>query len=230
MLTIIAGVLMAMGDPVKRPRDPWVFRCVLDKRPRMVAIALHESLWVAYDATTCGMYKAWRGDVKFQGAVYDHVHGPQPVARGQTILDEPPSPMWTVKRRGKPVESRVAWKGYRIQNDQVTLLYELTLEDGTVIQAQERIDARQTADDTVELEREFHLEGVPEGVAVITPLHVKQAGGERIRLIGENGDVECEDGSLKFLNVALIPYEPTKLRSVLKLPVEKNLDKKEGGP
>jgi hypothetical protein len=81
LLTLAA--LAVMSGFADRPRDPWVFRCVLDKNPRMVVIALHEHLWVAYDTTTCSLYKAWDGDVKFQGAVYDDIHGPQPETRGE---------------------------------------------------------------------------------------------------------------------------------------------------
>jgi hypothetical protein len=64
------GLPPARPDPlhailVSRPRDPWVFRCVLDRKPRMVTLALAEDLWVAYDATNCGLARAWKGGVKF---------------------------------------------------------------------------------------------------------------------------------------------------------------------
>ena len=43
---------------LKRPRDPWVFRSVLDKQPRIITATLHDELFVAYDARYCGLYKA----------------------------------------------------------------------------------------------------------------------------------------------------------------------------
>ena len=51
----------------KRPMDPWVFRSVLDKKPRMVTAALDDNLFVAYDARACQIYKAWKGGVTFLG-------------------------------------------------------------------------------------------------------------------------------------------------------------------
>ena len=46
-----------------RPNDPFVFRSVMDKRPRMVTIALHDNLWASYSADSCSLYKTWKGGV-----------------------------------------------------------------------------------------------------------------------------------------------------------------------
>ena len=65
-----------------RPHDPWVFRCVLDRRPRMIVAALDRWMWVAYDAATCELYRVWSGGVNFEGSVYTGAHGPQPTTYG----------------------------------------------------------------------------------------------------------------------------------------------------
>ena len=41
-----------------RPNDPWVFRSVLDKQPRMITFALNDNLWVSYSTDSCSLYKA----------------------------------------------------------------------------------------------------------------------------------------------------------------------------
>ncbi|MDA9139561.1 hypothetical protein N9N42_01795 [Flavobacteriaceae bacterium] len=52
------------GSKVERPVDTWVFRSVLDKHPRMITVALHNDLWVAYDAQTAALYKKKHGKVE----------------------------------------------------------------------------------------------------------------------------------------------------------------------
>ena len=52
ILAILTGLMAITPD---RPRDVWVFRSVLDQRARMVTLALHDDLWVAYDATHAGL-------------------------------------------------------------------------------------------------------------------------------------------------------------------------------
>ena len=53
-----------------RPRDPWAFRSVLDKKPRMLTIALDTACYVAYDLANCKIYKVWKGGVLMEGAAY----------------------------------------------------------------------------------------------------------------------------------------------------------------
>ena len=62
------------GEKIVRPNDPWVFRSVLDKQPRMVTFALNDKLWVSYSTDSCSLYKAWAGSVDFTGAVYNMRH------------------------------------------------------------------------------------------------------------------------------------------------------------
>ena len=43
---------------VQRARDPWAFRSVLDRQPRMLTLALNPECYVAYDLAHCVLYKA----------------------------------------------------------------------------------------------------------------------------------------------------------------------------
>jgi cytochrome c len=84
----------------------------------MVTVALSDKLYVAYDATNGGLYKAWSGGVKFDGAVYTTAHGPQPTSLGATYLTGPTDrPVWFVD--GKPTNPR--YRGYRLTGGQVHL-------------------------------------------------------------------------------------------------------------
>ena len=151
------------GEPVPRPRDPWVFRSVLDGRARMVTVALHEELWLAYDATTGRLVKAWKGDVDFQGAVYTTEHGPQPASRGRTWFEDPgDGPTFRVLRGGDDVPVREVFIGYRFARGEVRLGRRLELEDGTAIQIEEQPEFGWGRDLAPTLTRRFLVEGLPE--------------------------------------------------------------------
>ena len=82
----------SIADPSigqNRPMEPWVFRSVLDKKPRMLTLAMNKDLFIAYDTKRGSLYKAWKGDVDLDGAVYTTYHGPQPTS---CLLYTSPSP------------------------------------------------------------------------------------------------------------------------------------------
>jgi cytochrome c len=130
---------LALSHPAQLPpvphraRDPWVFRSVLDQRPRMVTFALCADMWAAYDATTCTLYKAWKGGVHFDGAVYTTVHGPQPTSEGRAYTEGVEGDAWEVFVDDKRVEASVRWKGYTFHDGRCTLNYRCTLPDGHAI-------------------------------------------------------------------------------------------------
>lgn len=140
LLTVIvaAGAVFAENaqptvEAHPRPRDPWVFRCVLDERPRVVVIALSDDLWAAYDTTTCSLYKVWQGGVKFDGAVYTTVHGPQPTSTGRDWLHGPTENQWMLVEPGKRSTPTPRWLGYRFVNGQVTLRYEFIIDSQPIV-------------------------------------------------------------------------------------------------
>lgn len=137
LLLLSKPVFQAPPLPV-RGRDPWVFRCVLDKRPRMVVFALSEQgLWCAYDAQTLSFYKCWQGNVRLTGSVYDTSHGPQPTVQGTEYLRGFDEDNWQVFVGGKGVAAEPRFGGYWMHDGRATLLYHLILPDGRNIQVRE---------------------------------------------------------------------------------------------
>lgn len=142
---IFVSMLFALGSQspaapahvLQRPRDPFVFRCVLDKRVRMVTLALADDLWTSYDTTTCSLYKSWKGGVLFDGAVYTTVHGPTPTTRGADYQKGLDGDVWMARVDDKPIESRVEWRGYRLENGGCVLEYDVVLKDGRVVRVEE---------------------------------------------------------------------------------------------
>jgi cytochrome c len=146
---------------VARPRDPWVFRCVLDRKPRMVTVALSDEMWVAYDATNCGLTKAWKGGVNFDGPVYTTVHGPQPTSVGPSYTEGFEGDVWEANVAGQDVKVRAVWRGYVLNGDHVALQYSIQLPDGRAISVQESPEFVR-AEDLFDTERREELV-LPEG-------------------------------------------------------------------
>jgi hypothetical protein len=142
MKLLLLALALAGAAPQKtagpaRPRDPWVFRSVLDGRARRVTIALSDDMWLAYDATNCGLYKAWKGGVNFDGPVFTTVHGPQPTSRGRSYTEGFDGDVWAANVAGTDVPVKAVWRGYRFNGDHVGLEYEIVLPDGRKVAVQE---------------------------------------------------------------------------------------------
>ena len=150
-----------------RPRDPWVFRSVLDGNARMVTVALHEDLWLAYDAADLSLDKAWSGGVEFQGAVFDGRHGPQPESvAATTYYENPDGETWRVFQGTTQVPITIRYRGYRLQDDTVTLFGSLVLPDGAAIDVEETPEVQATDPDAVTLLRRVRVGPVPPGYRV----------------------------------------------------------------
>ncbi len=132
VLLILVGC--SQPKPKERPNDPWVFRSVLDERPRMVTAALNDEMWVAYDARFGSFYKAWKGGVNFDGAVYTTVHGPQPTSKGYAYYTDTKDDIeWSVIREGKTITPKIQYKGHRLTpENQVIFLIDLVLQDKVI--------------------------------------------------------------------------------------------------
>ena len=86
-LTVLSCSKKDRSINLDRPLDHWVFRSVLDWNPRMITIALSDDLWASYHTETGALYKAWKGSVYFDGAVYTTAHGPQPISIGNSYIE-----------------------------------------------------------------------------------------------------------------------------------------------
>jgi hypothetical protein len=103
---------------------------VLDGRPRAAVVALSDEMWLAYDATTCALAKAWKGGVRFDGAVYTAEHGPQPTSVGPVYLRGADGPHWEVALEDGRRASGATWRGYELVDRRVVLLYDVALPGG----------------------------------------------------------------------------------------------------
>lgn len=180
--------LSPQGVP-PRPRDLWVFRSVLDDRARIVTLALHKDLYVAYDATNCGIYRAWTGGVKFDGAVYTSVHGPQPTTFGNLhingIVDQP---VWSLWSKGAQVPAKVEFKGYRFEGFQAALRYEVKVGKRvvTVSETPECLPGQ-----PLSFERRFEVAGLNKGES----LSLLTATPREFSLKGANPTFQLPPGS-----------------------------------
>lgn len=169
---LVFAVLLSPGiqtqlAPVPAPprgREIWAFRSVLDRKARRLTLALSDNLWVAYDATNCGLYKAWKGGVKFDGAVYTTAHGPQPTSQGLAYtIGETELPVWryVAAAATKPTELRPRFRGYRFEGKKVVLQYEFNVGK-QIVRVEETPEAAER-DGAAVLVRDFVAKGLPSG-------------------------------------------------------------------
>lgn len=126
-----------LPSPGVRGHDPWVFRSVLDQRPRMITLALSKDLWAAYDTENASLYKVWRDGVTFDGAVYTTRHGPQPSTQGLGYVVEEPENPWRVNSNGREYTPDVDYLGHRFGDGHVYLHYRLKFASGGVVEIEE---------------------------------------------------------------------------------------------
>ena len=150
--------LAKAAKPTERPRDPWVFRSVLNEKPRMITIALNDRLWVAYDTQYGSIYKAWYGGVDFNGAVYTTSHGPQPTSQGSSYINGlEDDNVWYLD--GKKIEDEdFSFKGYSLLDNAVVLSYEINNSESGVIKILERPEMVVAKSGSLALKRIFEVQ------------------------------------------------------------------------
>lgn len=168
-LVILFATVCACADgPARRgpgnPDEPWLFRTVLDDRPRVAVAALGDALWAAWDTEACRLFQVWRpgsAGATLTGAVFDGKHGPQPMTDGVVLLREPGGVAWFTEGKKAPVR----YRGHRLgAPGEVTFLYEIKVPGAIVAVAESpRLDGST-------LVRTFRIEGLPEGTSLILSL------------------------------------------------------------
>lgn len=171
-LTILSLVLllaMAGCDSdqkiAERPLDPWVFRSVLDQKPRMLTIALDSACYVAYDLATSTLYKAWKGGVLMEGTAYTDKKNVQPTSWGTPYPTD--TIQWVVEKDGDALRHRLVNKGYYFDKNQVNLKHHMILSTGDTLTLEERPEFIRNSRGEPGLERSFKARGtIPHGITI----------------------------------------------------------------
>ena len=150
-----------------RPHSPWVFRSVLDTLPRMATVALHDDLWVAYHTETGAIYKAWKGGVSLDGAVYTTHHGPQPSSIGRGWFLGKNKEPWRVVKNGQATKPAVQYRGHKFENGGVVFNLELVMADGHIINVSEQPEYVTNKSGLTGFKRVFTTENVPPETQVV---------------------------------------------------------------
>jgi len=156
-------------EPVKiqRPSEVWAFRSVLDKKPRMLTLALDSACYIAYDLAHCSLYKAWKGGVLMEGAAYTNKKNVQPTTWGTAYYDDSlQQSKWIVHFNGNEDSCRIVSKGYLFKDNQIYLKFLLILSTGDTIYIDERPEFMRGETGRPGLERSFKVSNVPDGVIV----------------------------------------------------------------
>lgn len=143
------------------PFETFVFRSVIDGIPRMVTAQLEDDFYVSYNTQMGALYKAWKGIVSMEGAVYDGAHGPQPTAIGDAYIknDKSHNP-WTFQSDTGPIPADINYKGHRVADDTFTLLYSITHpQSNSSVEIAESVTSDRSDSDQLVLKRNFTIEG-----------------------------------------------------------------------
>ncbi len=227
----------------ERAHNPWVFRSVLDEKPRMITLALNDNLWLAYSTQNCAIYKAWKGFVNFDGAVYNTVHGPQPNTIGDGFFVNEFENPWIATKDGKAQELKTQYRGHSFVKGQVVLNYEFMLSDGTKFTVSEKPEYIESESGLKGLERVFNIEGLPAGVQLTLKTNVSSISGSTDKSAEQanfktNGKLsidkitERDAGQITGIDLSgqlvLNPKEATSLKAFfVKTPLIKNANKLE---
>jgi len=144
-----------------RGHNPWVFRSVIDDLPRAITFALGDELWVAYSAQNASLYKAWKGSVDFDGAVYTSAHGPQPSVVGDAYIVNEHEHPWRLKIGDQITELKAKYKGHKMVGEHAEMKYELTTPSNQKVTVTERPEIVLNENGRTGFERTFSVSGLP---------------------------------------------------------------------
>ncbi|MEX2564461.1 MAG: c-type cytochrome [Cyclobacteriaceae bacterium] len=152
---------------IDRPLDPWAFRSVLDKQPRMLTLALDSNMYVAYDLQKGQIYRLWKGGVILEGTVFTNKKNIQPSTWGADYqMKEQLLDAWEFYKGKESIDFDYQFKGYSLNNNQVILKYQFKLPDGRLVDVEEKPEYITNQDDMPGFERVFETQNVPEGIQI----------------------------------------------------------------
>jgi cytochrome c len=171
LLLLIFGSLAAINpskeDKIHRPLDVWAIRSVLDKKPRMLTVALDKDMYVAYDMAQGTLYKVWKGGISMDGAPYTSKKEIQPTTWGADYLtDSTQHFTWTAHRDGKAQVVQMQSRGYLFRKNQIYLQYNLIVAGRDTVSIEERPEFVRNPEGKPGLERIFVTKNVPPNVKI----------------------------------------------------------------
>lgn len=160
----------------ERPMDPWAFRSVLDRKPRMLTLALSPDCYVAYDLQKSQLYKVWKGGVVLEGTVYTNKKNIQPISWGADYIEKDKlANQWKLYHQGVEISDlKLDQKGYTFRNGQIRLHYEIHLDEHRRIKIDETPEFSLDKQGKPVFERLFEVTGILDG--------------DEIRLLSNSGD------------------------------------------
>ncbi len=197
---------------------PFVFRSVLDGKPRMLSIGLSPDKFIAYSTVDGSMYKAWKGLINMDGAVFTGAHGPQPTTVGDMYVVNKHDQPWTLMKEGKMQASSYQYRGHKFVDGAAVLMHSLQ-EQGTqnIFHIDERVSLENT-EKGEELKRSFSTENLKDGYSLLLKTNASSIVDKaqwysdgNLRINGEK-DVEFEGRSFMDLSGTLeISQTPVSL-------------------
>ncbi|MFZ1706026.1 MAG: family 16 glycoside hydrolase [Saprospiraceae bacterium] len=190
-----------------RPLETWAFRSVLDQNPRILTVALHEDLYVAYHVKTGALYKVWKGNVMFDGPVYTTAHGPQPISIGDSyFVNQHRNPWFALDKNGDTITTEFKYKGHRFVKGQVELMYALLNTSWpSPILMYEKIECLHSSTNQPQFERIFTTANVPSGVSIGLKTNVSSiVAQQQIKTDGQwstHSNEEAKKGDISYVNV-----------------------------
>ncbi|BDS06341.1 hypothetical protein NT6N_13810 [Oceaniferula spumae] len=171
---------------IKEAGAPKVLRCVLNGRPRALAIELSGQVAVAYDTWHGGIFTIWEPAasgqfVKLDGAVYTGRHGPQPSTNGKAIFTDK-DPADTQRYHFSDKNASLHYLGHKVgENGIVTLSFAFRDADGKQIAL---IEDSSAAGDNNTLHRQLNVSGLADGqnVTIDFPKGLSWSGVENDRV------------------------------------------------
>ena len=147
-----------------RPRDPWAFRSVLDKQPRMLTLALDSACYAAYDLANCRLYKVWKGGVSLEGAAYTDKKNIQPTSWGTSYSSDIEN-RWSVTKNEKPESFSIVNKGYLFQGDNIVINFQLITSGNDTITINESPEFHANKN-ILSFDRTFTTDNIPDDVKI----------------------------------------------------------------
>ena len=164
IITFISSCSQKENKP-SRPHDPWAFRSVLDRHPRMLTLALDTACYAAYDLAHCRLYKVWKGGVMIEGAAYTDKKNIQPTSWG-TAYSVDLENKWSVSRNSRPDSFRIINKGYRFEKGQIILHHNIITSTNDTIKITELPEFVHDKNNQPSFERIFTTYNVPVGITI----------------------------------------------------------------